>query len=104
MAALYNKVFLGVTEDSIRHISRAYSLINERLSVPVMPSDESIAVVCALAAHQRVIGQHAVGKVHFDGLCRMLQLRGGITRVYKEHRRLTIKPWRYGNFLSNYHG
>lgn len=72
----------------------AYSLVNEKLSGPGATSDRAIAVVTALAIYQRLHHQQSTGMIHFDGLYRMIQLRGGITKLAAEHRSLAQKPWR----------
>jgi len=48
-----------------------------------------------LAIYQRLHGQQSLGLVHFKGLHRMIQLRGGLAKLAKENRTLAQKPWRY---------
>jgi hypothetical protein len=69
-------------------------MTNKRLSGPEACSDEAIAVVTMLAIYQRMHHQQAVGLVHFKGLKRMIQLRGGLAKLATEHRALAQKPWR----------
>ncbi|CAO2651712.1 Nn.00g042820.m01.CDS01 [Neocucurbitaria sp. VM-36] len=83
-----------VYSDSLKHISQAYKLINERLSGPEALSDQAIAVVTMFAVFQRIHHQQANGLVHFEGLRRMIQLRGCLVKVAKENRALAQKPWR----------
>jgi hypothetical protein len=80
---------------ALSHISEAYRLINERLSSDEQVSDISIAVVTVLAIYQRMHHQQYTGLVHFQGLRQMIQLRGGLARLAKEHPTLAQKPWRY---------
>jgi hypothetical protein len=47
-----------------------------------------------LAFYQRMHHQHAVGLVHFQGLRRMIDLRGGLARLVRENRAVGQKPWR----------
>jgi hypothetical protein len=47
-----------------------------------------------LAVYQRMHHQHAVGLVHFEGLRRMINLRGGLAKMMHENRAVGQKPWR----------
>jgi hypothetical protein len=69
-------------------------MTNKRLSGPRACSDEAIAVVTMLAIYQRMHHEQAIGLVHFEGLKRMIQLRGGLAKLTIEHRALAQKPWR----------
>ncbi|KAF2690952.1 hypothetical protein K458DRAFT_326926 [Lentithecium fluviatile CBS 122367] len=80
--------------EALSHISQAYKLINERLSGPEASSDKAIAVVTVLAIYQRIHHQQSNGLMHFEGLRRMIELRGGLAKLAKENRALAQKPWR----------
>jgi hypothetical protein len=80
--------------DVLEHLSRAYRLTQRRLASPEAISDKAIAGVTILAIYQLVHGNVAVGLVHFDGLCRMIRLRGGLAKLMKHNRALAQKPWR----------
>lgn len=69
-------------------------MTNERLSGSDACSDQAIAVVTMLAIYQRMHHQQAVGLVHFQGLRRMVELRGGLAKLALENRALAQKPWR----------
>lgn len=79
---------------SLGHLSQAYTLINAKLSGPNAISDSSIAVVTALTIYQRIHQQQSTGMIHFDGLVRMIQLRGGIAKLAQHDRALALKPYR----------
>ena len=83
-----------MSTEGLRHMSQAYKLINERLSSNKACSDQAIAVVTVLAIYQRMHDHNPNGLVHFNGLCRMIQLRGGLAKLAKENRTLAQKPWR----------
>lgn len=80
---------------TLHHICQAYSLVNLKLSGPQAISDSAIAAVVTLAIYQQIHQQHSTGLVHLKGLHRMIELRGGITRLMKENRPLALKPLRY---------
>lgn len=69
-------------------------MTNERLSSSEACSDKAIAVVTMLAIYQRIHHQQAIGLVHFNGLRRMVDLRGGLAKLSSENRALAQKPWR----------
>jgi hypothetical protein len=80
--------------ESETHISNAYALIAPRLSEPDACSDEAIAVVTILTIYHLMHHQLEIGIVHFHGLRRMVELRGGLVKLMSENRCLTQKPWR----------
>lgn len=97
IAASFQDVFLGkakTTPEALKHLSRAYYLINKRLSGPEAISDGTIAVVTTLAVFQRIHQQNSTGMIHLDGLYRMIQLRGGMESISRGNRTLALKPWR----------
>jgi hypothetical protein len=69
-------------------------MTNQRLSGAEACSDKAIAVVTMLAMYQRMHHQQSIGLVHFDGLRRMIELRGGLAQLALENRTLAQKPWR----------
>ncbi|KAH7095519.1 hypothetical protein FB567DRAFT_586834 [Paraphoma chrysanthemicola] len=76
------------------HISAAYTLTNALLSGPDACSDRAIAIVTMLAVFQRIHHQHDVGLVHFGGVRRMIEGRGGLSGVMRESRGVGGKVWR----------
>ncbi|KAH7085872.1 hypothetical protein BKA63DRAFT_598470 [Paraphoma chrysanthemicola] len=76
------------------HISAAYTLTNILLSGPDACSDRAIAIVTMLAVFQRIHHQHDVGLVHFGGVRRMIEGRGGLSGVMRESRGIGGKVWR----------
>lgn len=79
---------------TLYHISRAYALVNLKLSGPESISDQAIAAVVSLAIYQQIHHSHSTGLIHLNGLYQMIQLRGGITRLIEENRALALKPLR----------
>ncbi|KAI2793672.1 hypothetical protein POX_a00256 [Penicillium oxalicum] len=83
-----------ISSKTLHHITQAYALVNMKLSGPFSVSDSAIAAVVSLAIYQQVHRQPTTGLVHLHGLHRMIQLRGGITRLMQENRALALKPLR----------
>jgi hypothetical protein len=69
-------------------------MTNQRLSGAEACSDKAIAVVTMLAIFQRMHHQQSIGLLHFEGLRRMIELRGGLAQLALENRAVAQKPWR----------
>jgi hypothetical protein len=67
--------------EGLHHLSRAFNLVNERLSGNDALSDTTLAVVVAMAQYARLQGQYHQGAVHLEGLQRMIELRGGVSQL-----------------------
>lgn len=78
----------------MHHLSQTFRLINKRLSENDAVSDSTIAVVVILAQHERLRGHHGEGLVHFSGLERMVQLRGGVIALSRYLPGLTQKMFK----------
>jgi hypothetical protein len=81
-------------EQAMRHLSRTFHLVNQRLSSPDPVSDSTIAVVVSLTHYDRLRGQYRQGLVHLEGLRQIVELRGGVSEFTKSHRSLALKIFR----------
>ncbi|KAI6785944.1 uncharacterized protein J7T54_006283 [Emericellopsis cladophorae] len=63
------------------HMTKALRLLNNKLSSDKATADTSLAGVISLCLLTSLRGQLAQTKVHFDGLCRMIELRGGMDEI-----------------------
>ncbi|OAL56476.1 hypothetical protein IQ07DRAFT_8669 [Pyrenochaeta sp. DS3sAY3a] len=79
---------------SLHHISRAYRLLNDRLSGPDALSDQALAVVTLLTIYSYMHRHQSHGLTHFAGLCTMIRYRGGLAALAKQNIALAQKPWR----------
>ena len=89
----------ALSSRTLYHITKAYGLVNSKLSSNDFISDKAIAAVVSLAIYQQIHHQYAVGLVHLHGLYRMIELRGGITQLVHENPALSMKPIRYVDIL-----
>lgn len=80
---------------AIHHLSQSFRLMNRRLSSNTVVSDATMAVVVAMAQFERHQGDYQRGLVHLDGLMRMVEMRGGISRLTQYRPPLTQKIFRY---------
>lgn len=67
--------------EALRHLSNALRLVNKKLSGGDALADSTFAVVVCMCIYERLRGQYDKGLVHFQGLKRMVQLRGGISQL-----------------------
>ncbi|KAH6647334.1 hypothetical protein BKA67DRAFT_523286 [Truncatella angustata] len=79
---------------TFHHISKAYELVNLKLSGPGSISDSAIAAVICLVIYQQIHNQLTVGLIHLQGLYRMIQLRGGVVELMQHNRMLALKALR----------
>ncbi|PMD31034.1 hypothetical protein L207DRAFT_591968 [Hyaloscypha variabilis F] len=68
----------GNAAESLRHLSNAISLINNKIAGKDALSDTTIAAIVGLIGHERFQNQHQTSMIHFKGLQRIIELRGGI--------------------------
>lgn len=78
--------------DAMRHMARSLRMVNQRLASPHDAlSDTTIAVIIMLSHYERHNGHLRQGKVHFDGLLRIVELRGGIANLAKTNPYIAMK-------------
>jgi hypothetical protein len=77
-----------------RHLCLALRLVNTRLSGTTAVSDETVIVVLVLGMYERQQGEYHRGRVHLDGLHRMVQMRGGVGEFAKVRPDLSRKIFR----------
>lgn len=64
-----------------RHMTAALRLINDKLSSANAVADTNLAGVMTLCLLSSVRDQPLQTKIHFDGLCRMIEVRGGVDEL-----------------------
>lgn len=80
--------------EALEHLSKAYRLTRSKVAGSEVLSDRKIACVTILAIYQLVYGNVDIGLLHFEGLCCMVRLRGGLATLVESNRALAQKPWR----------
>lgn len=71
-------------DDYTRHIVNALRLVNHNISANRDVSDVAIACVLLLCCNSIMTGSPEQAKIHFDGLVRMVQIRGGLQELKKD--------------------
>ncbi len=74
------------TTEALFHLSHSLRLVNQRLAGGggLALSDTTLAVVVAMTQHERLLGCHRNALVHFEGLQKMITLRGGISTLMSQ--------------------
>lgn len=80
------------------HMVKAFRLLNQKLSGPEAVSNAVLASVVSLSIHDQMRGDYNQGRVHLEGLIRIVALRGGMGRIDKVE--LVQKICRYGTLSS----
>lgn len=78
----------------MRHLSRTFRLINNRLSGNEPVSSTTIAVVLMMVQHERLKHQYHQSLVHIEGLHKMIELHGGIHQFSAREPALALKVLR----------
>lgn len=76
-----NQLFLlggDSSPQALYHLSEAYAHIQKRLASPDALSDSTIGLVVAFIHQEQIKKGGSQARIHFDGLRRMVALRGGI--------------------------
>ncbi|KAI0475085.1 hypothetical protein GGR56DRAFT_496566 [Xylariaceae sp. FL0804] len=84
-----------MSAEALRHASRCMQLVNARLSDSREAlSDPTLAVVVALTLNERAQGAHRSAAVHFRGVQRIIELRGGVAQLVRQAPALAQKVFR----------
>jgi hypothetical protein len=66
---------------AVHHLGCAVNLVNTRLGTAEALSDSNLAAVNFLVVHHLVREEHEQAQVHYRGLQKMVELRGGMARL-----------------------
>lgn len=79
-----NELYLYNGESSpkaLRYLGRTLALVRQRVRDDAAISDGTIAIVLSLVLQEQVRGQKDQAAVHFEGLQRMIEARGGLEKL-----------------------
>ncbi|OIW27630.1 hypothetical protein CONLIGDRAFT_716076 [Coniochaeta ligniaria NRRL 30616] len=82
-----NALFLGNGEASptaLHHISQTLAAVNKRLQSNKALSDSTVAIIISLVHQEQMRNREADAKIHFKGLARIVELRGGLGQMLAE--------------------
>lgn len=92
-----NELYLHDGESSpaaLFHLSRTFDAVNKRLQGNDALSDSTIAIVLSLIHQEQMRKQQASAEVHFRGLAKIIELRGGVDKIL-ENPLLGLKICKY---------
>lgn len=84
------------TTEALYHLSRSLRLVNQRLAGgrELALSDTTLGAVIVMTQHERLLGYHGHALIHFEGLQRIIALRGGILNLLLDAPGLAQKALR----------
>lgn len=65
----------------MRHLSNTLRLVNVKLTGNEALADGTLAVIVGMTQYERLRGEYRQALVHFAGLERIIELRGGISQL-----------------------
>ena len=66
---------------AVHHLSRAVNLVNTKLGTVEALSDSNLAAVNFLVVHHLIREEYEQAQVHYNGLQKMVELRGGMAQL-----------------------
>lgn len=79
-----NEVFLyngASSPKALYYLSQTFALVRRRVHDDTAVSDGTVALVLNLVIQEQVRGQMEQAAMHFQGLQRMIELRGGLEQL-----------------------
>lgn len=76
-----NQFFLGggvSSPEALYHVSQTLTLVNGRLNSNEALSDSTLGIILMLILQEQIRNQQREAEVHYDGLIKMVRLRGGL--------------------------
>jgi hypothetical protein len=79
-----NEFFFGESVSSpeaMYHLSRTFALLKKRLKSDEALSDSTLGLILMLIIQEQIRKEHMQAKVHYEGLRKMVELRGGLCQL-----------------------
>ncbi|PWY75522.1 hypothetical protein BO70DRAFT_430957 [Aspergillus heteromorphus CBS 117.55] len=70
---------------ALHHLSQAFTLVNRRIQSDEALSDSTLGIILMLIFQEQLRKAKWESKVHYEGLRKMVELRGGLTRLEGNH-------------------
>ena len=93
MCASFIELFLGKTKaiarsslppEALVHIAHAFRLTSSKLSSEEALTNNTMASVVSLSLHEQLLQDYATGRIHLEGLAKIVSLRGGLLQLPRE--------------------
>lgn len=82
--AACNEFFLGQvvsSPETLYHLSQTFALVQTRLTSDEALSDSTLGIILMLIIQEQVRNEHQKAEVHYEGLRKMIELRGGLCQL-----------------------
>jgi hypothetical protein len=66
--------------EALYHLSTTFSLVEERLKSAEALSDSTLGIIFMLVLQEQIRQGQIEAEIHFDGLKKMIELRGGLSK------------------------
>jgi hypothetical protein len=79
-----NEFFFGKNDSSpqaMYHLSKTFDLVNKRLESDEALSDSTLGLILMLVIQEQIRREHLQAEVHYEGLRKMVELRGGLCQL-----------------------
>ena len=79
-----NQLYAGdgqSTSLAMYHLSKTYEKVKSLINGPAALSDSTIGIVVSLIVQEQIRNEYAGALAHAGGLNKMIQLRGGLSRL-----------------------
>jgi hypothetical protein len=79
-----NEFFLGgglSSPEALYHVSQTLALVRKRLESDEALSDTTIGIILMLILQEQLRKEYKEAKVHYEGLRKMVELRGGLCQL-----------------------
>ena len=67
--------------EALQHLSKTFTLVQERLASDEALSDSTLGIILMLIAQEQIRHEQREAEIHFEGLKRMIELRGGLSQL-----------------------
>jgi hypothetical protein len=80
----WNEFIIGKgssSQKALYHVSHAFASVREKLDSDEALSDSTLALILMLLIQEQVRNQQFVAAIHYEGLRKMIELRGGLCQL-----------------------
>jgi DNA-binding phage protein len=85
----------GLPVDAMYHLNQAVRYVNTSLATSAALTDSVFAVVNLLSLQGLLQGDEVLARTHLSGLRKMVELRGGLSKIARENEVLHVKICKY---------
>lgn len=79
-----NKLILGggfSSPEALYHLSQTFTLVKKRLKSNEALSDSTLGIIVMLIIQELIRNEQTEAEIHYEGLRKMIELRGGICQL-----------------------